>query len=230
MFLKCDPYRVWCSKFYSKLVNCILLRSLFVFVKGRGTCGSGERNAKIWINFRKSPRFSPTSPLSQVALFLLCVVSPAVHVSVLDLDTWTLHFLGYIACVLCVCIMFLTFVFKINGIIDTNYGKTTRFPNILETGTLLKHGMDRNENFRNNKKIILKTAIKSFESRRFFSISRVTANKQYFNLSLTSIKIFHNNFQFFMQWPYTCHTPWQRHIQFCTHRFVCQWLNENYIR
>jgi hypothetical protein len=65
MFLKCDPYRIWCSIFYSKLVNCILLRSLFVFVKGRGTCGSGERNVKIWIDFRKSPRFSLTSPLSQ---------------------------------------------------------------------------------------------------------------------------------------------------------------------
>jgi hypothetical protein len=62
MFLKCDPYRVWCSIFYSKLVNCILLRSFFVFVKGRGTCGSGE---KIWIDFWKSPRFSLTSPLSQ---------------------------------------------------------------------------------------------------------------------------------------------------------------------
>jgi hypothetical protein len=56
-------------------------------------------------------------------------------------------FLGYIACV-----------------IDTNYGKTTRIPNIQETGTLLKHGTDRNENFRNKQNIILKTAIKSFES------------------------------------------------------------------
>jgi hypothetical protein len=65
MFLKCDPYRVWCSIFYSKFVNCILLRSLFVFVKGRGTCGSGERNVKIWIDFRKSSRCSLTSPLSQ---------------------------------------------------------------------------------------------------------------------------------------------------------------------
>ena len=68
MFLKCDPYRVWCSIFYSKLVKCILLRSLcntFVFVKGRGTCCSRERNVKIWIDFRKSPRFSLTSPLSQ---------------------------------------------------------------------------------------------------------------------------------------------------------------------
>ena len=35
------------------------------FVKGRGTCGSGERNVKIWTDFRKSPRFSLTLPLSQ---------------------------------------------------------------------------------------------------------------------------------------------------------------------
>ena len=38
---------------------------MFVFVKGRGTCGSGERHVKIWIDFRKSPRFSLISPLSQ---------------------------------------------------------------------------------------------------------------------------------------------------------------------
>jgi hypothetical protein len=79
-FLKCDPYRVWCSISYSILVNCILLKSLLVFVKGRGTCSSGERNIKIWIDFRKSPRFSLTSPLSQErersqdALFLLCSI------------------------------------------------------------------------------------------------------------------------------------------------------------
>jgi hypothetical protein len=36
------------------------------FVKGRGTCSSGERNIKILIDFRKSPRFSLTSPLSQL--------------------------------------------------------------------------------------------------------------------------------------------------------------------
>jgi hypothetical protein len=68
MFLKFDPYRVWCSIFYSKLVNCILFKIIvqhFRFVKGRGTCGSGERNVKIWINFRMSPRFSLTLPLSQ---------------------------------------------------------------------------------------------------------------------------------------------------------------------
>ena len=90
------------------------------------------------------------------------------HVSVLDLDTRILQFLGYIACV-----------------IDTNYGKTTRIPNIQETGTLLKHGTDRNENFRNKKNIILKTAIKSFESHKFFWVGRLTANNQYFNLGLS---------------------------------------------
>jgi hypothetical protein len=68
MFLKFDPYRVWCSIFYSKLVNCILFKIIVQhvrFVKGRGTCGSGKRNVKIWIDFRKSPRFSLTLPLSQ---------------------------------------------------------------------------------------------------------------------------------------------------------------------
>jgi hypothetical protein len=48
MFLKFDPYRVWCSIFYSKLVNCILFKIIVqpvCFVKGRGTCGSGERKA-----------------------------------------------------------------------------------------------------------------------------------------------------------------------------------------
>jgi hypothetical protein len=64
-----DPYMIWCSIFYSKLVNCILFKIIVQhvrFVKGRGTCGSGERNVKIWIDFRKSPRFSLTSPLSQL--------------------------------------------------------------------------------------------------------------------------------------------------------------------
>ena len=57
------------------------------------------------------------------------------------------------------------------AVIDTNYGKTTRIPNIPETGTLLKHGTDRNENFRNKKK-------------DFFWVGRLTANNQYFNLGL----------------------------------------------
>ena len=63
------PYKVWCSIFYSKLVNCILFKIIVQhvrFVKGKGTCGSGERNVNILIDFRKSPRFSLTSPLSQL--------------------------------------------------------------------------------------------------------------------------------------------------------------------
>ena len=60
MFLKCDPYRVYVQYFIPNI-----LFKVIVFVKGRGTCGSGERNVKIWIDFRKSPRFSLTSPLSQ---------------------------------------------------------------------------------------------------------------------------------------------------------------------
>jgi hypothetical protein len=39
---------------------------------------------------------------------------------------------------------------KLTAVINTNYGKTTRIPNILETETLLKHGTDPNENFGNN--------------------------------------------------------------------------------
>ena len=86
MFLKFDPYRVWCPIFYSKLVNCILFKIIVQhvrFVKSRGTCGSGERNVKIWIDFRKSPRFSLTSPLSQERekssrpVFTMCV-SPGI--------------------------------------------------------------------------------------------------------------------------------------------------------
>ena len=75
--------------------------------------------------------------------------------------------------------------YLITAVIYTNYGKTTRIPNIPETGTLLKHGTNRNKNFGNKKKKILKTAIKSFESRGFFWVGRLTANEQHFNLGLT---------------------------------------------
>ena len=60
-------HTVWCSIFYSKLINCILFKIIVQhvrFVKCRGTCSSGERNVKIWVDFQKSPRFSLTSPLS----------------------------------------------------------------------------------------------------------------------------------------------------------------------
>jgi hypothetical protein len=91
MFLKFDPYRVWCSIFYSKLVNCILFKIIVQhvrFVKGREKCGSGERNFKIWIDFRKSPRFSLTSPLSQLReksirpVFTMCGEPWYIHVYV----------------------------------------------------------------------------------------------------------------------------------------------------
>ena len=76
-----------------------------ILFQTRGTCGSGERNVKIWIDFRKSPRFSLTSPLSQerersqVALFLLCVVSPDADTSIVfswpciatDIFMWLLY-------------------------------------------------------------------------------------------------------------------------------------------
>ena len=68
MFLKCDPYRFDVQYFIPNSLIASFLRSqcsTFVFVKGRGTYGSGERNVKIWMNFQKSPRFSLTSPLSQ---------------------------------------------------------------------------------------------------------------------------------------------------------------------
>ena len=66
MFLKFDPYRVWCSIFYSKLVNCILFKIIVQhvrFVKGRGTCGSGERNVNFFLSIFKSlPDFPSLRP------------------------------------------------------------------------------------------------------------------------------------------------------------------------
>jgi hypothetical protein len=65
MFLKCDPYRVWCSIFYSKLVNCTLLDHCSFLWKVEEHAVAGKETFKIWIDFRKSPRFSFTSSLSQ---------------------------------------------------------------------------------------------------------------------------------------------------------------------
>jgi hypothetical protein len=61
-------------------------------LKGRGTCGSGERNVKIWIDFRKSPRFSLTSPLSQLRekssrpVFTMCGEPWSIHMCVRCID------------------------------------------------------------------------------------------------------------------------------------------------
>ena len=60
LILECSQ-GCWCSIFYSKLVNCILLKIIVQhvrFVKGRGACGSGERNFKFGSIFRSLPDFS----------------------------------------------------------------------------------------------------------------------------------------------------------------------------
>jgi hypothetical protein len=67
MFLKFDPYRVWCSIFYSKLVNCILFKIIVQhvrFVKGRAVLKDGRLDFSLsWLkgevrenlgDFRKS--------------------------------------------------------------------------------------------------------------------------------------------------------------------------------
>ena len=84
MFLKFDPYWIWYSIFYSKLVDCILFKIVvqhICLVKGRVTCHSGERNVKILLAFGNLPHFSSLHPqvereTSHVTLFLLSVVSP----------------------------------------------------------------------------------------------------------------------------------------------------------
>ena len=47
--------------------------------------------------------------------------------------------------------------YLMTAVIYTNYGKTTRILNIPETGTLLKHGTNRNKNFGNNFFFFFKT-------------------------------------------------------------------------
>jgi hypothetical protein len=80
MFLKYDPYRVWCSIFYSKLVNCMLFKIIVQhvrFVKGRGGHVVVGKETFL-IDFRKSLRFSLTSSLSQLtekssrSVFTMC--------------------------------------------------------------------------------------------------------------------------------------------------------------
>jgi hypothetical protein len=62
MFLKCDPYRVWCSIFYSKLVNCILLRYLFVFWKVWKHAVAGKETLKLGSIFGSLPDFPSLRP------------------------------------------------------------------------------------------------------------------------------------------------------------------------
>jgi hypothetical protein len=99
-------YNYLCNQFLSPLMlsvripfmarytryNIILFKIIVQhirFVKGRETCGSGERNVKIWIDFRKSPRFSLTLPLSQEKEKLsrpvfTGLVSPVLHTPFLN--------------------------------------------------------------------------------------------------------------------------------------------------
>jgi hypothetical protein len=54
----------------------------------------------------------------------------------MSLDAYIIDFDGYLVFVQVKFKKYLIFT----AVIDTNYGKTTRIPNIPETGTLLKHG------------------------------------------------------------------------------------------
>jgi hypothetical protein len=87
MLLKCDPYRVWCSIFYAKLVNCILLRSLFVFVKYM-------RNIEVILNRTKDISMSPrwVIHLSQwfimVCLWLCCSLERQIEQGSPNQEKW----------------------------------------------------------------------------------------------------------------------------------------------
>ena len=73
MFLKFDPYKVWYSIYYSKLVDCIFFEIIMqhiCFVKGRWTCGSRE-TLKYMQSFRKYPRFSLTATLCELIEVML---------------------------------------------------------------------------------------------------------------------------------------------------------------
>ena len=79
MFLKFDVQYFIPNSLIASFLSSLC--STFCFVKGRVTCGSGERNIKILLAFWKSPRFSLTLPLSQPRKkssgpVLLSVVSP----------------------------------------------------------------------------------------------------------------------------------------------------------
>jgi len=67
------------------IIDCNLFKIVvqhICFVKGRGTCSSREKNVKILLVFRKSPRFSLTSPSSQLreksSRPVLSVMSPGI--------------------------------------------------------------------------------------------------------------------------------------------------------
>ena len=85
MFLKYDPYRVWCSILYSKLINCILFKMIMQhvrFVKGRGTFQSRERNVNFFYRFSEVPQIlllridrnlcSVHEEITSIRLYTLC--------------------------------------------------------------------------------------------------------------------------------------------------------------
>ena len=85
MFLKSDPYRVWCSIFYSKLVNCILLRSLcstFVLWKVGEHAVVGKETLKFGSIF---PHFAFKSTESEVKspcfYYLWWALPPLIEIS-----------------------------------------------------------------------------------------------------------------------------------------------------
>ena len=77
MFLKSDPYRVWCSIFYSNFVNCIILRSLcstFVLWKVGEHAVVGKETLKFGSIFVSLPDF-PSSQLREKSsrpVFTMC--------------------------------------------------------------------------------------------------------------------------------------------------------------
>ena len=78
IFRKFDPYRVWCSIFYSKLVDCILFMIFVQYILWKlGTCSNGKRDVKILQAFWKSqisPHFAFKSTEREVLSKWMIVV------------------------------------------------------------------------------------------------------------------------------------------------------------
>jgi hypothetical protein len=96
MFLKPDPYRVWWSIFYSKLINCILLRSLcstFVLWMVGEHAVVGKETLKFGSIFGSLPDFPSLRPLvnwerSQVALFFTMCGEPWFGECIICSNVW----------------------------------------------------------------------------------------------------------------------------------------------
>ena len=93
MFLKSDPYRVWWSIFYSKLINCILLRSLRVLWMVGEHAVVGKETLKFGSIFGSLPDFPSLRPLvnwerSQVALFFTMYGEPWFGECIICSNVW----------------------------------------------------------------------------------------------------------------------------------------------